>query len=183
MVSDAMITCAVVHEPTATAAQLRAFFGDERVHCALIVDRGRLIGVLDRGDLWSAGDARPRYIGRLEGRIVRPDADLERTRLSMLEARRRRLAVVTSDGMLSGLLCLRATGAGFCSDSDVQARAGSCDNVRIAADPARAVHLTNRSALRRQPSTVRPYRRIACGREPLLRSLASVNLVGRCNAL
>ena len=118
-----MITCAVVHGPRTTPAELRAFFGSDHVHSALIVDRGRLLAVVDRGDLGSTGDARVVDMGRLEGRVVRPDADLEETRRSMLVARRRRLAVITGDGTLAGLLCLKRTAAGFCSDSDVQARA------------------------------------------------------------
>jgi len=122
-VRDAMITKATVHGPWTTAAELHAYFGDDHVHSALIVDQGRLVAVVDRGDLESADDAKAADIGCLEGRVVRPDADLEKTRLSMLDARRLRLAVVGGDGTLTGLLCLKRTGAGFCSDSDVQARA------------------------------------------------------------
>jgi predicted transcriptional regulator len=118
-----MITCAVVHGSRTTAAELRAFFGDEHIHCALIVDQGRLVAVVDRSDLGPADDARAVNIGRLEGRVVRPDAGLENTRLSMVAARRRRLAVVIDDGVLVGLLCLNRTGAAFCSDSDVQSGA------------------------------------------------------------
>ena len=118
-----MITSAVVHGPATTTAELLAFFLDDHVHCALIVDHGRLLAVVDRGDVAPAGDARVVRMGCLEGRVVGPDADLEQTRRSMLDARRRRIAVVTGDGTLAGLLCLKRTAAGFCSDSDVLARA------------------------------------------------------------
>lgn len=40
-----------------------------------------------------------------------------------MTARSRRLAVIDDHGMLLGLLCLKRTGLGFCSDTDVQARA------------------------------------------------------------
>jgi hypothetical protein len=43
---------------------------------------------------------------------------------------RRRAAVVSDDGRLLGLLCLKASRAGFCSAQDVRARALG------AADPA-----------------------------------------------
>ena len=36
---------------------------------------------------------------------------------------RRRAAVTSADGQLLGLLCLKASQAGFCSDQDVRARA------------------------------------------------------------
>jgi hypothetical protein len=35
---------------------------------------------------------------------------------------RRRAAVTSDDGTLLGLLCLKASWAGFCSDQDVRAR-------------------------------------------------------------
>jgi hypothetical protein len=35
---------------------------------------------------------------------------------------RRRLAVTSDDGTLVGLLCLKASGNGFCSDGDVASR-------------------------------------------------------------
>jgi hypothetical protein len=35
----------------------------------------------------------------------------------------RRTAVISADGRLLGLLCLKARGTGFCSDGDVRARA------------------------------------------------------------
>jgi hypothetical protein len=40
----------------------------------------------------------------------------------MRRAGRRRLAVTSEDGRLLGLLCLKASGRGFCSDEDVAAR-------------------------------------------------------------
>jgi hypothetical protein len=55
--------------------------------------------------------------------VTRPDVDVEEVRLAMLAARHRRLAVVGAEGELLGLLCLKRSGSGFCSDEDVAARA------------------------------------------------------------
>jgi len=41
----------------------------------------------------------------------------------MIATGRRRAAVTSADGRLLGLLCLKASQAGFCSDQDVRARA------------------------------------------------------------
>jgi hypothetical protein len=42
---------------------------------------------------------------------------------AMIATGRRRAAVTSPDGRLLGLLCLKASRAGFCSDQDVRARA------------------------------------------------------------
>jgi hypothetical protein len=42
---------------------------------------------------------------------------------AMIASGQRRAAVVSPDGRLLGLLCLKASGTGFCSDQDVRARA------------------------------------------------------------
>jgi CBS domain-containing protein len=119
-----MLRWAKVHRPTATVAEVRALFTDDHVHCALLAEAGRLIAVVDRDDLGScAGGAPAARYGTLDGRIVHPDADLEATRRSMLCRGRRRLAVIDDDGTLLGLLCLKRSSLGFCTDSDVQARA------------------------------------------------------------
>jgi hypothetical protein len=123
-VEEAMLGSAKLHGRATTAAELRALFTDEHVHCALLVEAGRLVAVVGNDDLGSApADALAACYGRLGGRVVYPGADLEATRLSMLGQGRRRLAVIDEDGMLLGLLCLKRSGLGFCTDCDVQARA------------------------------------------------------------
>ena len=118
-----MLRCVKIHGQATTAAELRALFTDDHVHCALLADAGRLVAVVDRDDLRPGpGDAPAAGYGTLEGRVVHPGADLEATRLSMLQQGRRRLAVIDQDGMLLGLLCLKRSSQGFCADSDVQAR-------------------------------------------------------------
>jgi CBS domain-containing protein len=54
-------------------------------------------------------------------------ADLAQAGQLMLAWGRRRLAVVDRDGKLQGLLCLKRSWSGFCSNRDVRARsAGPC---------------------------------------------------------
>jgi CBS domain-containing protein len=111
--------------PETTIAQVRVFFDDDHVHAALIVDRDRLLAVVEPFDLIGSppADSPAARAGRLSGRISRPDADLATTWETMAALDRRRLAVVDSRGVLLGLLCLKRTGLGFCSDANVRSRA------------------------------------------------------------
>jgi hypothetical protein len=43
--------------------------------------------------------------------------------VEMIAGGQRRRAVVDDEGRLLGLLCLKASGRGFCADADVAARA------------------------------------------------------------
>jgi len=54
---------------------------------------------------------------------VPAEASLAEVRQVMIATGRRRAAVTSADGRLLGLLCLKASRAGFCSDQDVRARA------------------------------------------------------------
>jgi predicted transcriptional regulator len=124
-VAGAMVSCPKVHRPTVTVAELRAFFRDDHVHMALLVDRDKLIGAVERADLRTkvSGAAAALVVAKLEGRTIAPDASLSDAHEAMRRDGRRRLAVTTIDGMLLGLLCLKASGLGFCSDRDVTSRA------------------------------------------------------------
>ncbi|XVQ14725.1 CBS domain-containing protein [Spirillospora sp. CA-255316] len=123
-VADAMVRAPKVCGPATTVAQARAVLRDDHVHAVLVVDGGHLVSVVERPDLDSQpADSPARLAGRLHDRVTAPDADLDTTWRSMTKARRRRLAVVDEGGRLLGLLCLKRTGLGFCSDADVQARA------------------------------------------------------------
>lgn len=119
-----MVTCPVTHAPSTTVAELRAFFGDDHVHMALLLDGGRLVGTVERDDLSAhlGGDTASAGIARIDGRTTAPDADLSAVLASMKRDGRRRLAVVSRDGELVGLLCLKAGGEGFCSDAGVRSR-------------------------------------------------------------
>ncbi len=123
-VADAMVTDIKVSAADATVGDLRALFVDEHVHAAVIVDDGVLITVVDRSEVarTASADSPAVQLGCRRHRVVALTADLEQARQQLLASDRRRLAVVDADGQLCGLLCLKRTRAGFCSDQDVRAR-------------------------------------------------------------
>jgi CBS domain-containing protein len=103
---------------------LRAFFADDHVHMALLVEDGRLVGAVDRDDLaQELPDELPTWaVAPLEGRTISADTAVGDAFLAMGRFGRRRLAVVDHAGGLVGLLCLKASGGGFCSNADVAGR-------------------------------------------------------------
>jgi CBS domain-containing protein len=124
--AEAMLTTPTRHPPSATVGEIRDFFRDDHVHAALIVSpAGRLEAVVERDDIarCQALDAAAAPLGRLAGRTVPAGADLAEVRRAMIATGRRRAAVTSADGRLLGLLCLKASRAGFCSEQDVRARA------------------------------------------------------------
>ena len=126
-VADAMVTGPAHHGRETPLARLEEFFEDDHVHVALIVDDGVLLAVVDRSDVADAAPetAPAQVVGRLTDRVVGPGADLGETWHAMTRAGRRRLAVVDDEGRCLGLLCLKRSGLGFCSDDDVTSRARS----------------------------------------------------------
>lgn len=122
-VAEAMITAPKWCASTATVGELRHFFADTHVHAALVVDEHILLAVVDRDDLTLAADRVPAAeVGALLGRAVRDTADLTTAERIMRATGRRRLAVVDADGRCVGLLCLKSSGSGFCTDDDLAAR-------------------------------------------------------------
>jgi CBS domain-containing protein len=124
--AEAMLTIPVRHPLSATIGEMQDFFRDDRVHAALIVSpAGYLEAVVERDDLAEcrALDAAAAPLGRLAGRTVPAAASLAEVRRTMTATGRRRAAVTSADGLLLGLLGLKASRAGFCSDQDVRARA------------------------------------------------------------
>jgi hypothetical protein len=123
-VADLMVTSPTVHPAGVTVGEIRAFFLDEHKHMALVVDGVRLIATVERDDLSPElrDDVPARTIGTLLGRLLSPGAPAETMLASMRAAERRRLAVTDEHGALVGLLCLKSTGHGFCSDADVTTR-------------------------------------------------------------
>jgi hypothetical protein len=119
-----MVTCPTVHDPSTTVGQLRAFFADEHVHAALLVEAGELLGVIERADLSAdlCDEAQARTVARLDGRTVHPSEGVPGVLEAMKRSGRRRLAVVGDNGALLGILCLKASGRGFCSNVDVLSR-------------------------------------------------------------
>ena len=124
--AGAMLTTPARHPLSATVGEIRDFFRDDHVHAALIVSpAGYLEAVVERDDIAGcrALDAAAAPLGRLAGRTVPAGASLAEVRRTMTATGRRRAAVTSADGRLLGLLCLKASRAGFCSDRDVRARA------------------------------------------------------------
>ena len=144
--ADAMLTIPARHPLAATVREMRDFFRDDHAHAALIVSpAGYLAAVVEREDIDGspASDAAAAPLGRLVGRTVPAEARLAEAHRAMKAAGRRRVAVINNDGRLLGLLCLKASQAGFCSDQDVRARAGK-------AGPALRLRGAGREGLRRR---------------------------------
>lgn len=120
-----MLHAPKVCDPRVTVADVARVFSDDHVHAVLIVDAdGRLRAVVERADIRDADSLEPAVVtGALTERVISPDAVAEAVRKRMVAQGRRRLAVVDEHGVLIGLLCLKRSGLGFCSDSDVEARA------------------------------------------------------------
>jgi CBS domain-containing protein len=124
LVADAMLRGPTVHDAAESVESLRRLFLDDHVLMALLVEDGRLVAAVERRDLARpcALGAPARALGALRGRTVRPEAPLEEALEAMRRGARRRLAVVDARGTLRGLLCLKASGEGFCSDEGVRER-------------------------------------------------------------
>ena len=132
VVADAMVTDVKLSRADFTVGEARALFADAHVHAALIVDDGVLLAVVDRADVTDdLPDHHPAArVGGLGARTVVCDADLDQAWRWMLDAERRRLAVVGPDGDLRGLLCLKRTRRGFCSNRDGHRRTADARTTR-----------------------------------------------------
>lgn len=124
-VAEAMVTVPDTLTGRATVGAARERFRDDHLHMLLLVDDDRLLGTIVRDDLASASDdAGPLMtVARLEGRTIAPEASASEALRDLVTSGRRRLAVVDPVGRLLGLLCVKRSGLGFCSDADVASRA------------------------------------------------------------
>jgi CBS domain-containing protein len=124
-VADVVVRLPKTMGPRATIADARAAFDDDHVHMLLLTAHGRLLGTLVPTDLPEPrSDEKPALaFATLEGRTVSPRLPAEIARQLLVMRGQRRLAVVDDSGRLLGLLCLKRRLTGFCSDSDVAARA------------------------------------------------------------
>ncbi|MBT2550221.1 hypothetical protein [Arthrobacter sp. ISL-65] len=79
---------------------------------------------IERSDIAAeAPDEAPAvHLGRLEGRTASEWWPIKRTTAWLKSQGLRRLAVVDAGGYLKGLVCLKRSGTGYCSDADVLAR-------------------------------------------------------------
>lgn len=124
-VGEAMLLEPTVHPAGLTVAQARdAFASSRKRHMLLLVADGVLRGTLTRGDLApDTADPDSPALDRasLDGRTVGPDVPLAGTHEMMRERGIRRLAVTDGRGRLLGLLCLKRSLRGFCTDDGVAA--------------------------------------------------------------
>jgi CBS domain-containing protein len=133
--AEAMLTTPARHPLSATVREIRDFFRDDHVHAALIVSpAGHLEAVVERDDIAAcqAPGTAAAPLGRLAGRTIPAGASLAEVHRAMTATGRRRAAVTSADGRLLGLLCLKVSRTGFCSDQDVRTRAlGEADPAAV----------------------------------------------------
>lgn len=129
-VADVMVRFPKTHGSGSGLEEIRAFFGDDHVHMALIVAAdGRLVTTIERSDLAAAipDSTLARELGTLTGRTTGPVDPLDAATAALLRGRRRRLAVIDDSGRLLGLLCLKKDETGYCSDEGIRGRAQRAD--------------------------------------------------------
>ena len=125
-VAEAMVIFPKTHSSHDRLEDILDVFKDEHVHMALVVEpNGQLVTCIQRSDLVGVEPLSTPVscVGTLVGRTVGPHDELAAVMTAMLVEGRRRLAVVDASGRLLGLLCLKRTGSGFCSDEGIQSRA------------------------------------------------------------
>lgn len=121
-VADAMLRNPTVHPADLTIGAARAAFGaSPKLHMLLLAHDGVLVSTVVRADV--DGDIDPAALaadaGSLDGRTVTPGTLLAPAHADMRRRGVRRLAVVDGSARLVGLLCLKRSLAGFCTDDGV----------------------------------------------------------------
>ena len=108
-----------------TVGDALAAFENPHVHMLLLVEGQTLRGTVVRSDLTPglALETPASELAALAGRTARPEATVAAVQEQMITRGQRRLAVVDPEGALLGLLCLKRTLTGFCTDEGIQARA------------------------------------------------------------
>ncbi|ALU73709.1 hypothetical protein H351_31080 (plasmid) [Rhodococcus erythropolis R138] len=127
-VRDVMINYPKRVDSTITIGQAEELFTDEHVHMLLLVENQQLVGTLLRTDLHNTplpAELPAKPFSVLNGRWIHADHDAVDLLAWMSTQRIRRLAVADETLNLKGLVCLKRTGTGFCSNADVQGRASS----------------------------------------------------------
>ena len=134
-VADAMITTPKTLGLEMSVADAHHAFADTHVHMLLLTRDGVLHGTLLREDLRHDLDPRRPAIAlaTLAERTISPNQSLDQARHHMDRSMARRLAVINADGKLLGLLCLKQTRRGFCTKTDVVARADAQPSASVRA--------------------------------------------------
>lgn len=124
-VGDVMIRNPKTLAARASIEETRVALANDHVHMVLLIDGCELVGTLVRADLvgakLGAGPALP--LSTIVGRTVPPEAEVEAVQRQLVDLGLRRLAVVDPHGALLGLVCLKQSRTGFCSDANVASRA------------------------------------------------------------
>lgn len=123
-VADAMLRDPTVHPAGLTVDEARQCFrASPKTHLLLLVRDGVLLRAVTTDDLTEQVPGSDPVLahGSLEDRTVGPDVPVGPLREAMAGTGVRRLAVVDSDMSLLGLLCLKKSLTGFCTDESVAA--------------------------------------------------------------
>jgi CBS domain-containing protein len=108
-VSDVMITAPKTLPIETSIACVQAAFDDPHVHMVLLACAGVLYGTLLRADLPTSlpptAPALP--LATLRGRTISPDERIATVHRRLVRSGHRRLAVVDTNNILFGLLCLK----------------------------------------------------------------------------
>lgn len=123
-VGSAMLRHPTVHPADLSVGEAQEIFASSpKTHLLVLVDEGVLVSTLVRADVDGLDDpsAPARHAGRLPGRTVTADEPLPRLREAMADSGVRRLAVVDDEMHLLGVLCLKRSRSGFCTDEGVAA--------------------------------------------------------------
>jgi CBS domain-containing protein len=121
-VAEVMLRNPTVHPADLTIGMARAAFdASPKTHMLLLAHDRVLVSTVVRADV--GGDVDPGALaigaGTLHERTVGPGALLEPTHADMRNRGVRRLAVADDSGRLRGLLCLKRSLTGFCTDDGV----------------------------------------------------------------
>lgn len=115
---------------SATVQDMWELFSDDHVHMALVTRGRRLLGCVVRADLAGAPPTAPALsVASTRDRTISAQVSIDAAWELLTRTGTRRLAVVDDADRLEGLLCLKRSRAGYCSDADVNARAeerGTC---------------------------------------------------------
>ncbi|WP_255411557.1 CBS domain-containing protein [Blastococcus sp. TF02-8] len=122
-----MVTGPKVLGVDVVVGEVRRQFQDDHVVMVLLADEGSLRGALLREDVPDAAPASSPALpwSTVVGRTVRPTDSAAAVHRRLVERGERRLAVVDDAGRLVGLVCLKRSRTGFCSDAGVRARAAA----------------------------------------------------------
>jgi hypothetical protein len=133
--ADVMVTMPKTLGDQSDVGTVRRELDDDHVHMVLVVDdQHRLLTTITRSDLPSSvpDSVRAVAVGRLAGRTTRPSASISAITSRLNRTGERRLAVTDGRGRLLGLLCLKRSRTGYCSNEGVAARAAASRTVASA---------------------------------------------------